>query len=164
MCQDIFERFHLPNDGESVVITSKATIDYNSFAWVVDDDGRCWEPAPMGSYYWPQGIPRASDLISIVQMYNALGFDEIPYNSPSSRTYEPRHEKLAIYVDGDAMVTHVARQISDDHIRTNANDLHHRGKWKSKLAKYEDIVHELDALEGGRFGYVEKVMRRTSIG
>ena len=55
---------------------------------------------------------------------------------------------IALYVDFDGLVVHVARQEPD-------------GKWRSKIGVLEDIEHDApDALEGGEYGSVACVLRR----
>jgi hypothetical protein len=67
---------------------------------------------------------------------------------------EAGFEKIAIYVDGDGVPTHAARQLSD-------------GAWTSKLGEWEDIRHlTLEAMEddglGLGYGKVSLILKRPA--
>ena len=67
-----------------------------------------------------------------------------------SADHEPEYDKIAIYGDGGEY-THVARQLAVD------------GTWTSKLGPDDDINHATpEALAGGAYGNVVKIMRRRS--
>jgi hypothetical protein len=55
-------------------------------------------------------------------------------------------EKVAIFAKGETAL-HVARQLPS-------------GKWTSKIGRWEDIEHDLLALEGERYGEVAQIMQR----
>jgi hypothetical protein len=62
--------------------------------------------------------------------------------------WEPGVEKLAIFADASGP-THVARQLPN-------------GMWTSKMGKMEDIEHTLEGLSGGKYGYVQVILRRPA--
>jgi hypothetical protein len=60
---------------------------------------------------------------------------------------EPGFEKVALIVDARGVPTHAARQLPT-------------GRWTSNLGAWEDIEHELHALEGHAYGIVALLLTR----
>ena len=125
-------------------IASKHTLNYNCFAWAVNDENdRWWSPTPDDDYYWPDGAPREETLESYIIAFQMCG-----YEICSDEKIEPGFVKIAIYVAEDGTPKHAAKQLSD-------------GMWTSKLGELEDISHELDGLVGNDYGKVQQFMKRA---
>lgn len=123
--------------------TSPETDEYNCIAWAVWDIARWWWPTPRYACYWPPGVPRDSELSSIIHLFENRAFQRC-----DDSVQEPGWEKVAIYVLPDQGVTHVARQLQ-------------AGSWTSKIGEWEDIRHDrLNMLEGEEYGVVAQVMKR----
>jgi hypothetical protein len=126
-------------------ITSEATPHYNCLAWAVHETGRWISPelydARLSLYPWPAGVAREDTLDAWMDALATFGFAPC-----ETGILEPSTEKLALYAM-DAIVRHVARQLPS-------------GRWTSKLGRWEDIEHDLHALEGERYGTVERFMKR----
>lgn len=122
--------------------TSPIDPSYNCFAFAVHETGRCWDPQPYGNLHWPEGVSEVPTLAAFVAAYATYGFE--PTDGPELKAGV---EKIAIYVDSDGVVSHVARQLPS-------------GLWTSKLGPKEDIEHELGGLEGDRWGFVAAVLSK----
>jgi hypothetical protein len=61
---------------------------------------------------------------------------------------EPGFEKVALFADASGMPQHAARQLAT-------------GRWTSKLGRMEDIEHALRDLEGGIYGSVVLLLKRS---
>ena len=124
--------------------TSDPASDENCIAHTVGARGEWWEPI-MGRY-WPLGPPYYNHRVeSLVRVYERFGFVVC-----DSAEHESEYEKIAIYGDGEEY-THAARQLTAD------------GIWTSKLGPDDDINHAtLEALAGGTYGQVVKLMRRRA--
>jgi hypothetical protein len=123
-------------------ITSPDTIDYNCVAWAMQETDTWWWPNPESESYWPPNVPRQETLEAFIQAFATLG-----YQVCENYELETDFQKIAIYVL-KKKPTHVARQLDD-------------GKWTSKLGSNEDIIHHnLDGLEGEKYGKVTTVMKR----
>jgi hypothetical protein len=122
---------------------------YNCFAFAANDIQHIWEytgPGMLGGYFWPDEV-KGDGLEDFVRVYELLGFQVC-----ETAELEPDFVKLALYVDRDSFVSHVARQTR-------------QGMWKSKLGiRGKDIEHEsLEMLEGDEqdeYGRVARVMKR----
>ncbi len=123
-------------------ITSPKTQEYNCFAWAAGENDRHWEHDPPDYYYWPENVPNEATLDAYIQAYQTIG-----YQPCDSEKLESNYEKIAIYVDNDKIPTHAARQLPN-------------GKWTSKLGWLEDIEHELEGLEGDKYGTVTQILKR----
>lgn len=71
---------------------------------------------------------------AFVQLFGALG-----YASVSDDSFEKGKKKIVLYADSDGVPTHAARQLGHD-------------QWTSKLGKLVDVRHQLQALNGVRYG------------
>jgi hypothetical protein len=126
-------------------ITSVDAVDYNCFAWVLNDTTRWWSPALDGCY-WPDGFSAALTVANFVRLFKLVS----GYEPCSHCRYERGFEKIAIYADNEGNVTHAARQTES-------------GKWTSKLGDWEDIEHDtLEALEGDFYGKVRQFLKRVA--
>jgi hypothetical protein len=122
--------------------TSPPDKGYNCLAWAGHDTARKWHPSAFAGLHWPGG-EQPDTLEGWMAGYAALGFERC-----DSAAWEDGIEKLAIFV-ADAVPSHVARQLSN-------------GKWTSKMGNMEDIEHTLEGLIGGKYGYVQAIMRRSA--
>ncbi len=123
-------------------VTSPDTIDYNCVAWAMEETDTWWWPNPESESYWTLNVPRQETLEAFIQAFATLGY-QVCENSD----LEIYFQKIAIYVL-KGKPTHLARQLDD-------------GKWTSKLGSNEDIIHHnLDGLEGEKYGKVTTVMKR----
>ncbi|MFM6320741.1 MAG: hypothetical protein ACKPH1_06190 [Microcystis panniformis] len=112
-------------------ITSPITLYYNSFAWAVNDQERCWFPDRFETEYWPAGIPRENTLSAFIDAYSTNGFEVCPTRDPHLE-FSPNGffvEKIAIYTI-DGRPSHACRQLNS-------------GRWTSKIGVREDVEHEL---------------------
>jgi hypothetical protein len=122
-------------DGDSH-ITSPITLYYNSFAWAVNDQERCWFPDRFDTEYWPAGIPRENTLSAFIDAYSTNGFEVCPTGDPNLE-FSPNGffvEKIAIYTI-DGRPSHACRQLNS-------------GRWTSKIG----IINSL--------GNLNTIMRR----
>lgn len=129
----------------SFAITSPQSIEYNCFAWAINEFHRRWDPDPWDIYYWPDNIPRLLTLDNLLTAYRTVGFG-ISHHG----TLENGFEKIAIYVNSSGIPTHAARQLES-------------GKWTSKLGDFEDVEHSLEGLEGLAYGKVVAFLKREIV-
>jgi len=108
----------------SFIIKSHATPNYNCIAWAAEEDDRWWWPDSFGDCYWPESVPRRRSLESFIEAYKSLNYD-ICFDM----RLESGFKKIAIYVDGNNLPTHAARQLAD-------------GVWTSKLGQFCDVEHD----------------------
>jgi hypothetical protein len=129
-------------------VTSPRTSDYNCFAYAADarEQQTNWSPSVsgLGREFWPQGVRRALTLAAFIDAYASVG-----YSVCEDGGLDPALEKIALYVvSGEPR--HAARQLPS-------------GLWTSKIGFYEDIEHELGALEGDDYGLVEQILARPRV-
>jgi hypothetical protein len=123
---------NLRNSGYCV--TSQRTPIYNCIAWAAGENDRWWWPIPYEApYYWPE-----SDKDELLEDFIS-GFGTLGYTSCDNGNLEEGYEKVAIYIDENDEVSHMARQLN-------------MGLWTSKCGNLEDIQHKLEDLEG-EYGY-----------
>ncbi len=121
-------------------LTSQATRQYNCIAWAAGKDDKWWWPV---RGYWPGQGRKDESPKAFIEAFARLG-----YSPCETDTLEDGFEKVAIYVGGNGLVTHMARQLGD-------------GRWTSKLGEGVDIAHALEGICGDRYGDVAKILRRT---
>ena len=121
-------------------ITSPQDTTYNCIAYAAGDMRRWWWPAYPG--YWPSNVPRNETPEAFLVLFAMQGYEQF-LNSK----LEDGIEKVAIYCSRGT-VTHAARQLVS-------------GMWISKLGGFEDIQHELHAIEGGLYGFAKFFMSRA---
>jgi hypothetical protein len=127
-------------------VKSPRTHQYNCIAWAARDDANWWWPtngpgdAPR---YWPAGAPREETLAAF-----AAAFATLDFAACANEILESGFEKVALFVDARGVPTHAARQLPTD-------------LWTSKLGAWEDIEHELHALEGHAYGTVALLLKRS---
>ncbi len=119
-------------------VTSPEDPHYNCLAWAAKDTQHWWEP----DLFWPEDLQGDVSLASFLAAFRSLG-----YESCQSEALEPGCEKVALFAEADSIPTHAARQLES-------------GRWTSKLGSWEDIEHELPALEGGSYGRVVALLER----
>jgi hypothetical protein len=130
-------------------VTSKEDDFQNCIAFAAGKAKGVWTPYAGYGYYWPNELPRKTDVETFVKLYKLeAGYD--PCDASDKGEYEEGVEKVAIYVDSNNEVTHAAKQNKD-------------GTWTSKLGDWEDIRHNV--LEGvcgndPAYGKVAKFLRR----
>ncbi|MHB8772294.1 MAG: DUF7689 domain-containing protein [Syntrophales bacterium] len=118
--------------------TSPRSSRYNCIAWAAGDSSNFWWP----EYgYWPPGAPSDLTLNSFIAAFQTLG-----YELCDGSEYDPRFEKIAIYTKS-GQPTHASRQLAE-------------GRWTSKLGRYVDIEHTIDALDGPAYGTISAYMKR----
>lgn len=127
---------------------------YNCVAFAADDTLRWWWPANELGYYWPPNVPVQEDLPSFIACFKSLNYEECGLNE----FLENGFEKVAIYVDGNNIPKHVAKQFVYDN-----------GYWRSKLADADCISHTLGGLSGlfngmqyANYGNVAIILRRKA--
>lgn len=113
--------------------TSPATIDYNCLAWALGYDNKWWEPDPYEVGYWPEGLPRDGSLATYLKACGSEGFRKC-----RTGDLEQGYDKIAIF-SRDGQFTHAARQLDN-------------GRWTSKLGEGDDITHDLEGLNGDKYG------------
>lgn len=122
--------------------TSARTAGYNCFAYAVGDYERWWEPNG-ADLYWPAGVISENTPEAWTKIFAATGYQPCGLDA----SHEEGFEKVALYAMR-GLVQHAARQMPS-------------GRWRSKIAVYEDIEHEtLQQLEGEDYGKVVLVLRR----
>ena len=124
-------------------VTSPKSQEYNCFAWAAGDQNRWWQPTPEDEFYWIENVPMEETLIAYIKAYQTLDYEPC-----DDETLETGYEKIALYVNGEGIPVHAARQLAS-------------GMWTSKLGALEDIEHELDGLTGERYGKIGQVLRRS---
>lgn len=107
-------------------ITSNIDFGYNCIAWSANDMAHFWWPA---AHYWPSGILAEASERAFAELYISLGYEEC-----GDGRFQRGFEKVALFAK-DGAPTHAARQLPD-------------GRWTSKLGRWEDIAHRLEALTG----------------
>jgi hypothetical protein len=125
--------------------TSPVDPAYNCVAWAVGDTKYFWDDVGVRGYYWPPGLS-PDTLSGWLEVFRLHGYSET-----TDRSFDPRYEKLAIYVNQTGSPQHVARQKAS-------------GKWTSKMGKGQDIEHELQVIEGDLYGKVDVIMQRSCAG
>jgi len=121
-------------------ITSSDDVCYNCIAWVAHDTSQQWWPR--SGYYWPRE-PIYESVNEFIEVFGRMGYKEC-----NDGNYEEGYEKIAIYVL-DNVVTHMARQLDRD-------------TWTSKIGDYEDILHNLNGLDGSEYGIEKYFMKRNN--
>ncbi|HEY1192453.1 MAG TPA: hypothetical protein VGE74_32820 [Gemmata sp.] len=127
--------------GTDYRVTSPTDDGYNCIAWAASEADRWWWPDPLGTSFWPDGVPRAETPEAFAAAYATAGF--VP---AADGSLQPDVEKVAVYMRG-GRPTHAARQLVS-------------GRWTSKLGRAEDIEHDLSALEGDVYGTVGFFLQR----
>ena len=141
---------NLPTVGFTVDdVTSPWTIDYNCIAYAAKDDTQPWWPMPIGLsiryYHWPPDLPR-EDPATKENFFRA--FEKLEYKRCKNGKRQYGYEKVALYVDGSDVPTHMARELGD-------------GIWHSKLGDFQDIRHHaLEAAETVAYGTAKYFMRK----
>lgn len=130
--------------------TSDLTDLYNCIAWAAGRNKEWW---------WPYKDPkerRRSRAQWPIKEYDTTvacfikAFSTLGYNPAADSSQEEGFEKLAIYVDDNEKVTHMARQLPC-------------GRWTSKCGNFEDITHTLAGLEGSEYGTAKYFLKRKKV-
>lgn len=128
--------------GSHFAITSPDTPNYNCIAWAAGEYDRWWWPQP--GRYWPPAAPFNDSLDAFVVAFGSLG-----YQPCDTEALEEGFERVAIFVDDELTVQHMARQPPN-------------GRWTSKLGSFEDVEHDLRAVECNDYGRVARILRRPA--
>jgi hypothetical protein len=149
---DILEGLLLKKDFPNLnwntfVEKSKPTLEYNCFAFAVNDTSQRWWPGVDGDY-WPseaEGVPQEGTLEAFIAAYGIRG-----YVVCDSETPEKGFEKIALYSNPATRTpSHAAHQLPD-------------GRWESKLGSGIDIEHDsLDDLAGPTYGKAVCFLKRS---
>lgn len=107
--------------GGNYEVTSPVTDEYNCIAWAAEDPSRWWWP--IGAY-WPPDVPRFETVESFIKAFKTLGFVVC-----DNGDLEEQFVKIALYVNGGGVPTHMARQLRN-------------GRWTSKIGRSNDISHQ----------------------
>ena len=90
MSDNIEKKFpNLKSEGYS--IESPPTIEYNCIAWAAGEDYRWWWPDNSYTSYWPENIPRKTNIESFI-----MAFEKIGYKKCKNAEYESLFEKICI--------------------------------------------------------------------
>lgn len=135
-----------PNIRPGFRITSPQTPTYNCIGWAANDSTHFWWPGPTA--YWPKEHNSVPSVDVFEDAFANLGY-QTKYDDEQLIV---GIEKVAIYVDRNNLVTHMARQLES-------------GRWTSKLGPNFDIEHEIpECLNGthyGRFSHCLGRMRNS---
>jgi hypothetical protein len=119
---------------------------YNCFAWAAGDHRRWW--APNIGYYWPAGVLRSNSIEAHIHAFSTVGYVECDDAERANPPYEPGVHRIALYVL-KGVPKHAATQID-------------ARLWSSKMGNNIDLEHTLRALEGPSYGWVQKILKRTT--
>ncbi len=122
-------------------ITSPYNPTYNCIAWAAGNTSAWWEPDPMGTCYWPPGIPREYSISAYRAVYESLG-----YNQVSNENFDPTSHKVAVFAKA-GIPTHASRQVDT-------------GDWTSKIGRNVDIEHTLQGLVGNTYGIIDVILKK----
>lgn len=127
--------------------TSDEDDGYNCIAWAVDEGktDNWWSPILANGYYWPANVPRGVTVDIFVQLYST----QCGYEPCDNGDLEAGYQKIALYVDPNGEISHVARQLDD-------------GQWTSKLGGLDDITHIHPFVLEADYGPVVQFLRRQS--
>lgn len=118
-------------------VTSQPTPNYNCIAWAAGDDTYWWWPGK----FWPRDVPAKVTRVAFIKAFAERGFE--PCDGPD---LEEGFEKVCLY-EKLGRPTHAARQLPN-------------GSWTSKLGQEHDICHELQGLEGNKYGHPSVYLKR----
>lgn len=121
-------------------VTSPPTPDYNCIAWAAGEDAYWWWPGK----FWPKDVPSKVTRVAFIKAFGEKG-----YQLCDGPDLEDGFEKVCLY-EKLGRPTHAARQLPD-------------GTWTSKLGQSHDISHELNGLEGKRYGRPSVYLRRAAV-
>ena len=123
-----------------------ATAEYNCLAWALHNNRDQIWPDEDQQLSWPPDMQRAETVQCIQEFLERIGFVEC-----AGHHLEPGYEKIALYADSFGP-QHFSRQLAN-------------GEWTSKLGDLVDAAHStLAVLEGGKYGDVTKIFKRTTDG
>ncbi len=125
--------------------------NYQCIAWAACRTDRMWWPWDNTRFYWPPGFAKLPTLSPVpVENFAAVFERMFGYRNCPGPEFELGYQKIAIYANGMAGVTHIARQ------RLLGR------RWLSKLGSEEDIVHDTLADVGGTsYGAAVHYMKRS---
>ncbi len=128
-------------------LASKPDPYYNCAAFVVNVTNKKWWPGGFDGYYWP--INASNTTADIKRTFEEL----YGWKSCANGNFERRYEKVVIF-ENNGVPTHLAKQIRD-------------GRWVSKIGRWDDIKHTLEAVGGGDYGqpavFLRKRLKRRGI-
>lgn len=119
-----------PKDGE-----------YNCIAYAAGDTTQWWDDTPWR--YWPPGVPKDWSLAGLHTLFASLGY--VPCGDKDQ--LEPGFEKVVFYTQDNGDFQHAAWQRAD-------------GRWKSKLGRGEDVIHDDPFCLSEEYGWPVACMKR----
>jgi hypothetical protein len=131
-------------EGWDYEVTSEISVEYNCIAFAAGEEDRFWWPRSAPHAFWPEGARDEETIEAFVEAYATIGYEQI-----DDESFDPAHEKVALYLSKDGLPRHAAKQIDDWY-------------WQSKLGNYHDIKHPLRALAeeyGDRFIFLRRRRR-----
>jgi hypothetical protein len=103
------------------------------------------DPVTLTGTYWPEGLPTSETVEAFVALFKANDFEPC-----EDGHHEDGWEKIVLYVDGDGLPAHAARELAD-------------GSWTSKLGDRADVRHETPAaIACESYGRPTRYFRRRS--
>lgn len=133
---------NFPNSQGNWVQTSEHTIEYNCVAWVLGSNNKWWQPLTLGGD-WPSDISESYNVNSYIELFIKFGFEKcVDYE------FESEYDKIAIF------------QNTENNEFSHVSKLIEPGIWSSKMGDYEDIRHNIKALENSVYGSIHCYMKR----
>jgi hypothetical protein len=132
-------------------VTSKHTSLYNCIAYAAKDETQPWWPVPEAMmrqpgaryFHWPVKRVYPATVENFFEAFKTRG-----YKPCKTEKREFGYEKVAIYVDVNDEIKHMARELGD-------------GVWFSKLGDCQDIRHNaLEGVESAGYGQARHFMRK----
>jgi hypothetical protein len=142
MAATIIHPAEFPNSKASpFVVTSPSDGTYNCIAWAVESQAHFYWPSTSPFFDWPNDLPRKASLATFRQFFHLFGF--MPCDNGE---LESGFQKIALFAK-EKKPSHAARQLPD-------------GTWTSKIGAWVDVMHTLEAMEGGMYGDVVQFFKR----
>lgn len=126
--------------GIAVEVCSPIDPAYNCAAWAVNDTETFWDDRLS---YWPPGATRGPLVEHLAEAYALFGFEPCGLND----AIEPETDKIAIFESSGGNWSHACRQRED-------------GRWWSKNNIFEDVKHDLMALEKCGYAKLAVILKR----
>jgi len=134
--------------------TSEVDGKYNCIAWALGHTWTWYEPRIENYRYrlpkfltrWPPEVPNEYSQEAYIKFFEYHGFERC-----SDGRLEHGIEKVAFYYIGLGIDRpHACKQLKD-------------GKWSSKMGNQEDVEHDLQSMEKGRYGEVVQFLKRARL-
>ncbi len=132
--------WHPNMNPEHMEIICPPTSQFNCISLAFNDTTKWWWPG--GHHYWPSHVLDEES----IDAFDDLLINHFRAKEANDDSYEEGYVKLSLFCDDDGTPTHMARLLPN-------------GKWISKLGPQFGIMHELQEMEGGEYGHVEKIYK-----